>query len=195
VLATGDDEVTKLENALEQLNRTAEYGAKAYSGFRASTRAAINNGVRAFVPGADYDTAATATQNYEREAAKLAAQAAKTAVGGRVTNYEERIMQKLAPNAGQTPAVRQEALDNMRKELEHELEAQRRKQEAIRGKTFLNPSYVRPGMTANATPGQQGQQGQPSGGSPVAVRSGEEVDALPSGTTYVTPNGQTHRKP
>lgn len=135
-----DENLVHIDNTMDRANRAIELNKDAYTGPTAGLRSTVGGWF-----GAD---GAEKTQLYENNAKMLAAELARGVVGGRVTNYEMELMQRLNAGINQPENVRREILQDTVKHLQKSRDLVQRQSEELRAGTYYKPGAGKPASKA-----------------------------------------------
>lgn len=128
-----DEAVTQADNSLDTAHEASRLNKSAYDAKDWFP------GLRTTVGSWFGDDKATDTQNYQAAAKVLSQEIAKSLSGGRVTQFEQKLMSDLQGGLSQTREARAAILDRATKHLES-VRAMRAKQaEDLRNGTYYNP--------------------------------------------------------
>ncbi len=118
---TANKRVDFLQGSLNDFNHALSLNDKIYSGKVGDLQVGANNLLGGNLPGIDQDRAAN-TDDFNTTIKRGGMASAKDYFPGRVTNFDEQLVQKLLPNSGKSPAARatllQRAIDERQKSLD-----------------------------------------------------------------------------
>ncbi|MGP1615622.1 MAG: hypothetical protein ACTS5Y_11285, partial [Pollutimonas bauzanensis] len=196
------DDLPNLAATITQLREARDLVRRASHGYLSTTRAAVRMGTDGWVPtGMDKSTAeATGRLNQILSGEAIAAMAAS--LTGATTNFELMEFKRILADSSVTPQVKQQVIDQMLRKAEQSYKIN---MDRIRGYGGAVPGFAEDVLRApGAGPSPvSGGPSVPSGAPPAdagrfagpRLSSKAEYDALPSGATFIAPDGSTRRKP
>jgi hypothetical protein len=183
-----DDRVQSGTQLLENLNKAKRISKDAFSGPMAGKL-----GYAASFLGSTSDTgkAGIATQELDNLVTANALQQLKATFGAAPTEGERKILLDIEGSVGKPDAVRQKIYDRAIEAAQKRLAFEQQRADELRGGTFYKPSGGASRGSAQsasaARPAAAPAQSQPI--------SKQQYDALPSGETFMAPDGTMRIKP
>ncbi|MFC0284832.1 hypothetical protein ACFFJB_14940 [Camelimonas abortus] len=174
-----DEMVEANQGAINSLKTALKLSDKALEGFGASGRAWVANNLPDWmVPdGVASKEQGQATAELENVVVGNALNSLKTIFGGNPTEGERAILLQMQGSASQPKAVREQIYKRAIAAAERRLKFNERRAQEMRGGTYFKAGN------------------SPQSGNIPVVSSPQELEALPSGTTFQAPNGAIKIKP
>lgn len=118
----------------------------------------------------------------------------KAIFGGMPTEGERKVLLEMQGSSSKTPSQRKGIFERAIQAAQNRIKFNTQKAQQLRsGQYFAGDGGL--DTTVAPNPGMPAQPSAPQSGGPARITSDAEFDALPSGTTFIGPDGKTRRKP
>lgn len=174
-LLESDDTVQSSKSVISTLQNALKINDKAYSGYGAKARATLTSNLGG-------SEAADATINIDNMMTGQGLEQMKSIFGAAPTEGERQILMDMQASADKTPKQRKDIMERAITAADRRMKYAEAKAKSIRDGTYLTDGAPAISETPN-----------PSGA--IKVNSDAEYNALPSGSTFIGPDGKTRRKP